>query len=235
MAEPNKSAESLPHHVGLILDGNRRWARAEGLPQLEGHRRGYDNLYKIVMHLADRGVKYISAYVFSTENWDRTKEEVDYLMELILWVATKELEKYIKEDIKVVFLGSRSRLSAKLLRALDAAEAKTQYNSRAVLAVCFNYGGHNELAEGVARLVADGVTPAEVTPERLASYLYHPEVPSVDLLIRTSGEQRLSGFMLWRVSYAELYFTPQPWPAFTTADLDAALEEYAGRQRRYGK
>lgn len=235
MADPDQPASEVPVHVGFILDGNRRWAKAQGLPQLEGHRRGYDNLHRIVIHAADRSVKYISAYIFSTENWNRSQEEVDYLMDLVIWVVSKELQKYMKQDIRIVFLGSRARLSPKVLRALDNAERKTQYNGRAVLALCFNYGGHQELAEGVARLVGDGVTSAEVTPERLAEYLYHPEVPPVDLLIRTSGEQRLSGFMLWRVSYAELYFVSQPWPTFTPADLDTALSDYAGRQRRFGK
>jgi len=176
----------------------------------------------------------MSAYVFSTENWNRSQEEVDYLMDLLVWVATKEIDKYVHEGFQVVFLGSRKGLSAKVLRAMDSAERKTRDGTRAVVALCLNYGGQMELAEGVARLVADGVPAAEVTPERLAQYLYHPEIPPIDLLIRTSGEQRLSGFMLWRASYAELYFTSKPWPAFTPADLAEALAEYARRQRRFG-
>jgi len=228
-------ARLVPTHLGLILDGNRRWARAEGLPQLEGHRRGYENLHEIVREAVGRGVRYVSAYVFSTENWRRSSEEVEYLMDLLVWIATKELGKYAREGLKVVFVGSRERLSVKVLRAIESAEAKTAHNTRAVVAMCFNYGGHVELAEGVARLVADGVAAAEVTVERLAGYLYHPELPPVDFVIRTSGEQRLSGFMLWRVSYAELYFTPTPWPAFTVADLGVAFDEYERRQRRFGK
>lgn len=224
-----------PNHVGFILDGNRRWAKAQGLPVLEGHRRGYETLHVMALAAADRGVQYISAYVFSTENWDRAQEEVDFLMSFIIWVAKNEVDKYINEGFKLVFLGSRQRLSAKVLRAIETAEAKTAQGERAVLALCLNYGGHNELAEGVARLVADGVPAEQVTPDVLEGYLYHPEVPAVDLLIRTSGEQRLSGFMLWRVSYAELYFSPVHWPAFTVEDLDAALAEYASRQRRFGK
>jgi undecaprenyl diphosphate synthase len=224
----------VPIHVGLILDGNRRWARAQGLPQLEGHRRGSDNLFEISRAAAERGVKYVSAYVFSTENWNRTQEEVAYLMDLVVWVATKEIDKYAKEGLRVIFFGSRERLSPKVIRAIDNAEAKTKHETRMVVALCFNYGGQTELAEGVARLVADGVPADEVTVERLGQYLYHPEVPPIDLLIRTSGEQRLSGFMMWRASYAELYFTPQPWPGFTAADLDEALAEYARRQRRFG-
>ncbi len=234
METPPVVGESIPVHVGLILDGNRRWAKAQGLPKLEGHRRGADNLLEITRAASDAGVKYVSAYVWSTENWDRAQEEVDYLMDLMVWVATKEIKKYAKEGIKVVFMGSRKRLSPKVLRAIENAEAKTKDSSGTVLALCFNYGGQTELAEGVARLVADGVPAADVTVGRLEQYLYHPEVPAIDLLIRTSGEQRLSGFMLWRASYAELYFTPLSWPAFKPDDLDVALAEYARRQRRFG-
>jgi undecaprenyl diphosphate synthase len=234
MAISPRLGESIPVHLGLILDGNRRWARSQGLPQLEGHRRGSDNLFEIAKAASERGVSYISAFVFSTENWDRTQEEVDYLMDLIVWVATKEIDKYVKAGFRVVFLGSRTRLSSKVIRAIEKAESRTKEGTKTVLALCFNYGGQTELAEGVARLVADGVPAAEVTPERLEQYLYHPEVPPIDFVIRTSGEQRLSGFMMWRASYAELYFCSQPWPAFTNADLDEALAEFARRQRRFG-
>ena len=230
-----REANAIPQHLGLILDGNRRWAKAQGLPLLEGHRRGYENLRRIVRAAADRGVKYISAYVFSTENWQRSQEEVDYLMDLALWVTTNEVEKFVKDGYRLVFLGSREHLSEKLKRAIASAEAKTAQNTGATGVLCFNYGGQTELAEGVARLVADGVPASEVTPELLSKYLYHPEVPPVDFLIRTSGEQRTSGFMMWRADYAELYFVPQHWPEFTDDDLDAALAEYARRQRRFGK
>jgi len=224
----------VPQHVGLILDGNRRWARAAGLPQLEGHRKGYNNLHRIGLHAMKRGVKYISAYVFSTENWNRSQEEVDYLMELLVWVATKEIDKYVRDGFRVRFAGSRQRLSQKVLRAVESAEAKTAHNDKVTMVVCLNYGGHTEVAEGVARMMRDGVQAEAVTPEKVAEYLYLPDVPPVDLIVRTSGEQRLSNFMLWRAAYAELYFTPVHWPAFGEGDLDAALEEYAQRQRRFG-
>jgi undecaprenyl diphosphate synthase len=192
-------------------------------------------LRKIAQAAADRGIKFVSAYVFSTENWERTQEEVDYLMDLVVWVAAKEIDKFVADDFKMVFLGSRKRLSRKVLEAIDSAEKRTAGGKRAVLALCLNYGGQMELAEGVARMIGDGVTAKDVTPEKIEQYLYHPEVPPVDLMIRTAGERRLSGFMLWRVSYAELYFAPQLWPAFSEAELDAALDEYAHRQRRFGK
>lgn len=237
MTDPGGVKTEVPRHLGFILDGNRRWARAEGLPQLEGHRRGYENLRVIARAAAKRGVKYISAYAFSTENWNRTQEEVDYLLELLVTVVLvpKEVQSYVQDDVRLVFLGSRTRLSDKISRALDYAEAETADCSSAVVAICFNYGGQLEMAEAAARMVTEGVPAAEITPEKMAQYLYHPEVPPIDLVIRTSGEQRLSGFMLWRAAYAELYFTEVHWPAFTTGDLDAALADYAGRQRRFGK
>jgi undecaprenyl diphosphate synthase len=224
----------VPVHLGLILDGNRRWARSQGIPLLEGHRRGYQNLHTIALSAVERGVQFVSAYVFSTENWDRSKTEVDYLMNLFVWVATKEIDKYVREGLRLVFAGSRQKLSPRVLKAIESAEAKTQHNQRGVVVLCFNYGGHTELAEGVARMIADGVQPGDVTPAKVAEYLYHPEVPPVDFIIRTSGEQRLSNFMLWRASYAELYFSPVHWPAFGTSDLEAALAEFAARQRRFG-
>ncbi len=235
MNEGDASYGDTPVHLGLILDGNRRWARERGLPALEGHRRGYDRLHAVARAAADKGVRYISAYVFSTENWSRTQEEVDFLMDLLLWVVKHEVDKFVKEGLRIVFLGSKERLSAKVLQAILAAETKTRDGARAVVALCFNYGGEMELAEAAAGLVRDGVPAVEVTPRKLAEYLYHPEIPPVDLIIRTSGEQRLSGFMLWRASYAELYFTEVLWPAFGVADLDAALAEYGRRKRRFGK
>jgi undecaprenyl diphosphate synthase len=228
-------APIIPVHLGLILDGNRRWARAHDLPQLEGHRRGYERLFDIVHACADRGIQFISCYVFSTENWDRSRKEVGYLMNLLVWVLTKDIDRFMADGLKLVVLGSRARLSKKVLAAIVAAETTTSQNRRATVALCLNYGGQTEMAEGVARMMRDGVAPDEVTPARLSEYLYHPEIPSIDLVIRTSGEQRLSGFMIWRAQYAELVFVDATWPDFTEPALDAALGEYAMRKRRFGK
>ena len=235
MPAPEASESLAPVHLGLILDGNRRWARAKGLPVFEGHRRGYETLHAIALAAQQRGVKYISAFVFSTENWERTQEEVDFLMDLMVWIATKEINKFLEEGFKVVFLGSRERLSQKVIAAIDSAQQRTAGNTGAVLAMCFNYGGQIELAEGVARLVTGGVPAAEVTLAVLEQYLYHPEVPPVDLLIRTSGEQRLSGFMMWRTAYAELLFSDTLWPDYSEIELDSAILEYSNRKRRFGK
>ncbi len=228
------SGAKVPTHLGLILDGNRRWARAQGRPQLEGHREGYKNLHTIVKHAFARGVKFVSAYVFSTENWNRTKEEVDYLMDLLVWVATVEIKKYKNENYRVMVIGSRERLSKKVLDAIEYAEEQTKDKTGGVVALCLNYGGKLEIADAVRSMMKAGMTADDMTPEAIDQHLYAPELPPVDMIIRTSGEQRLSNFMLWRAAYSELKFVPMPWPAFTTGDLDEALEDFANRQRRFG-
>jgi undecaprenyl diphosphate synthase len=228
------AASTIPMHLGLILDGNRRWAKAQGLPTLEGHRAGYGNLKTIGKAAIERGVKYVSAYVFSTENWNRTEEEVSYLMKLLLWVAKNEVEELHKENIRVRFLGSEERLSPQVLKAIKNAEEKTKNNTAGTLALCLNYGGHQEIVDATRRMVADGLKADQITKEVLEKHLYTPDIPPLDLIIRTSGEQRISNFMLWRAAYSELLFVNKHWPAFTVDDLDAALAEYASRQRRFG-
>lgn len=230
----NPSVPTLPVHLGLILDGNRRWAQERGLRPFEGHRRGYLRLKQVALAAFGKGVKYVSAYVFSTENWNRNPAEVAYLMDLLHWVATHELNKLHKQNIRIVFLGSRRGLSPAILEAIGRGEAKTAHNTGGTLALCLNYGGQQELADAAAHLIRAGVSADSVTPELLTNYLYGPDIPPLDFIIRTSGEQRLSGFMLWSAAYAELKFVLKHWPAFTVADLDAALQDYAARQRRFG-
>lgn len=228
----NENTE-VPTHLGLILDGNRRWARERGIPTLEGHRKGYENLKTIGIAAIERGVKYVSAYVFSTENWNRTQEEIDYLMKLLLWVAKNEVKELHKRNIRLRLAGSRERLSEDILKAIDAAEEKTKDNTAGTLVLCLNYGGHQEIVDAVNTIVAQK-PDQPITTESFADYLYTPDVPPVDLLIRTSGEQRLSNFMLWRAAYSELLFVDKHWPDFSEDDLDAALAEYARRNRRFG-
>lgn len=223
----------LPKHVGLILDGNRRWARDQGLPTLEGHRAGYGNLKEIAKHAVNQGVQYVSAYIFSAENWNRSREEVAYLLDLALWVATREVREVHKEGIRVRFLGRRGGLSEKLIKAIQKAEEMTKDNKRGTLALCFNYGGQQEIVDAAQKLLSTKKA-GDISLEDFAGALYAPDIPAMDLVIRTSGEQRLSNFMLWRAAYAELYFVQKHWPAFTLEDLDAALSEFATRQRRFG-
>lgn len=226
---------SIPAHLGLILDGNRRWARAQGLPTLMGHKAGYDNFKAISRHAFASGVKYVSAYVFSTENWDRSTEEVGYLMNLIREMVKQFGAELAKEGVRFVWLGSRTEVPPDILTSIDSLEKQTAHLTDKTLCMCFNYGGHREIVEAIHRATSSGIDMSKIDEKTFATFLYHPEVPPVDYIIRTSGEMRISGYMLWRASYAELYFTDKHWPAFTKEDLDAALAEYASRQRRFGK
>lgn len=225
---------NIPVHVGLILDGNRRWARQQGLPTLEGHTRGAEVFKEIALGTFERGVKYLSAYVFSTENWSRTEEEVGYLMSLVVKATEKYLDAFHKAGIKIVVLGRREELAGSVLSAINRTEDKTKDNNKGTLALCFNYGGQEELVDAVRDLLKSKTEADEITADTIRQFLYRSEIPDVDLVIRTSGEERTSGFMLYRAAYAELYFTDKYWPDFQLNDLDAALEEYANRQRRFG-
>jgi len=231
----NIENETIPRHVGLILDGNRRWAREHGLPTLEGHRLGYDNLKTITKSAINQGVSYVSAYIFSTENWQRSAREVKYLMNLALRMITKDLAELNEENIRVVWLGREEKLSPKLLKALKFAEDSTKGNTRGTLALCFNYGGQDEIVDAVRALVKKGLSPNEIAKGAFEKALYAPKIPPLDLLIRTSGELRLSGFMLYRAAYAELLFTDKYWPDFSEQDMREALVEYSRRDRRKGK
>lgn len=221
----------VPKHLGIILDGNRRWAKAQGLPVTDGHRRGLDVFKEISLAAFDKGIEYVSAYVFSTENWKRTQDEVSFLMGLVTKGVEKTLNEFHEANIKLVMLGSREGLDKKVLQTIDNAVETTKDNTRGTLALCFNYGGQQEIAEAAQKLAEQS---AAITIDSLSQNIYVPAVPDVDFIIRTSGERRLSGFMLWRSTYAEMYFTDVLWPDFTVNDLDIALADYADRQRRFG-
>jgi undecaprenyl diphosphate synthase len=231
----NPTDNAVPTHVGIIMDGNRRWAKANGLEPNEGHSQGLENLRTIVKHAITAGIPYLSVFVFSTENWSRTKDEVGYLMSLVNMAMSKYLDEFHAQGAKVVVVGSEDNVPKNVLKTLKSAKLKTAGNTRGILALCFNYGGHREIIDAVKSIVKNGVKSEDVTSELIAQNLYQPDLPSIDLIIRTSGEQRTSGFMLWRSAYSELYFTDKHWPDFTPKDFDAALKEYAGRQRRFGK
>ncbi len=226
-------SHAVPTHLGLILDGNRRWAKEHGLPTLEGHKKGYENLKTIGKDAIKRGIRYVSAYVFSTENWKRSAEEVDYLMKLLIWVAKNEVKELDEAGIRVVFAGSKERLSSQVVKAMQAAEHRTAKNSRGTLILCLNYGGHQEIVDACNGAIEQGKT--KLTLQDIEQNLYSPQVPPVDFIIRTSGEQRISNFMLWRAAYSELYFTSKYWPAFSTDDLSHALSDYERRKRRFGE
>jgi undecaprenyl diphosphate synthase len=224
----------IPAHVGLILDGNRRWAKSQGLPSLEGHRQGYFNLKKSGEYLLEQGVSYVTAYIWSSENWKRTQEEIDYIMGLVEWVLSEEVEELHAKNVKLRFLGSREGIKPQILAGIEAAEVKTASNTKGTLALCFNYGGHQEIVDAAKELIASNANLDTLTIENFSNYLYAPDIPQIDLMVRTAGEQRISGFMLWRLNYAELYFSDKLWPDFTPEDMDKALAWYAERDRRFG-
>lgn len=230
----NGEVRTVPKHVGFIVDGNRRWAKQHGLPVYEGHMAGYNAIHEVAEAAFDAGIEYMSAYIFSTENWKRSEDEVNRLMGLVLKLLTADLPIFEKKNIRLRVLGTRERVSDRILKAIDDAEARTAHNTAGTLVVCFNYGGQLEIADACKKIVQSGVSPDAVTPELVEQNLYAPEVPPIDLIVRTSGEQRLSNFMLWRSAYSELLFLDKPWPEMTKDDVTAILEEYTGRQRRFG-
>lgn len=225
----------LPQHIGFIVDGNRRWAKEHGLPAYEGHLAGYNTLQDVLIETLDQGVKYASAYVFSTENWKRSQDEVGRLMNLILKILTADLHILQERNVRLRVIGSREGVSDKVLAAIDKAEAATKDNDGGTLALCFNYGGQAELTDAVKRIVESGVDADDVTPELIENNLYAPDIPACDLIVRTSGEQRLSNFMLWRSAYSELMFIDKNWPDMTKQDVTDILEAYKTRERRIGK
>jgi undecaprenyl diphosphate synthase len=224
----------IPQHIGFIVDGNRRWAKRHGLPTYEGHVAGYNASQDVAFAAFDAGVKFVSAYVFSTENWKRSQDEVGKLMSLVLKLLKADLHLFEKNNIKLKILGSRENVDPKILKAIDEAEAQTAHNTKGTLAMCFNYGGQLEIVDAVKSIVREGIPAEEITLETVSGHLYVPEVPPLDLVVRSSGEQRLSNFMLWRASYSEFLFLEKLWPDMTKDDVTAILEEYARRGRRFG-
>lgn len=228
------SDTQVPQHVGYILDGNRRWARAHGAPEYEGHMAGYNALRDVVRASFEAGVEYVSIYAFSTENWKRDPKEVSQLMKLSLHAFTSDLKNLVKDRVQVRFLGSRDKLSGKLLEVMEKAEDATRLFNGRTLAICFNYGGQQEIVDAVRACAADGIAAGKITQEDIAAHLYATDIPPIDLVVRTSGEQRLSNFMLWRTAYSEFMFLEKYWPDMTTDDVAEILEEYSQRGRRFG-
>ena len=226
--------QSIPTHIGYILDGNRRWAKKHGLPTYEGHLAGYNALYDVIEATSDAGVKYISLYTFSTQNWNRAEEEVRGIMSLIRRLFKSDIKRLVKAGYKVVVLGAREGVPDDIVKYIDSAEEQSKDGTKATLAICFNYGGQEEIVRATQRLIEQKVSPSEVTLELFTQAIDHPEVPPCDLIVRTSGEQRLSDFMLWRSAYSEFMFLDKFWPEMTKQDVADILKEYTGRKRRFG-
>ncbi len=225
----------IPVHVGIIMDGNGRWARARGLNRLAGHRAGTENLRRIVRACADFGIKYLTVFAFSTENWARPKEEVDGLMEIMEEFIDKEIDELDAEGVQIRHVGKLDGIPERLKTKIKMSIERTRHNNRLVLSVAFNYGGRDEIVQAVRKIVAEGIPPDEITEETIANHLYTAGMPDPDLVIRTSGEIRISNFLLWQSAYAEWYFTPRFWPDFGREDLIAAIADYNRRERRFGR
>lgn len=227
-------SDAIPQHIGYILDGNRRWARQHGLPTYEGHLAGYNALKEVIEATADAGVKYISFYTFSTQNWNRAEEEVMGIMRLIRRLFKSDINQLVKEGYKVVVMGSKDGVPKDIAKLIDEAQEKSKDGIRATLAVCFNYGGQEEIVRATQRLIEQKSSSEDVTLESFAQALDHPEVPACDLIVRTSGELRLSDFMLWRAAYSEFLFLEKFWPEMTKEDVSDILNTYSQRKRRFG-
>ena len=230
--------KDLPVHIGIIMDGNGRWAKKRGLPRSAGHKAGADSLKKIVTHLNKIGVKYVTVYAFSTENWSRPKEEVDFLMNLLLGYLRDAENTLAGENVVIRAIGSRKELTEEIQEQIIKTEEFTKNNTGIVMNIALNYGAREEMTKGVreiAKKVSDGeMTLDEISADTISESLYTGGQPDPDLLIRTSGEIRLSNFMLWQLAYSEMYFTDKLWPDFTVADIDEAILEFTRRNRRFG-
>ena len=220
------------NHLGIIADGNRRWAKEHGLPTIEGHKKGLDAIETLVSAADDAGIKYVTFYVFSTENWGRSADEVGYIMKLAEGRILKYAEKLAKNNARMLILGSRNRVSRSLASAIEKAEKTTRGCTGITVCFCFNYGGEQEIADA-ANLALEN--QQKITPESIRAHLYHPEVPDIDMVVRTSGEERISGFMLWRSSYAEFMFIKKYFPEMNEEDITEIVEVFKNRNRRFGK
>ncbi len=223
---------SIPNHIAIVMDGNGRWARQRYLPRVAGHRQGVESLRRCVRACEARGVKVLTVFAFSSENWNRPEEEVSGLMDLLITALSGEVKPLHESGVKICFVGDRSRVSERVRAGFSQAEQLTAGNRKITLNVCFNYGGRWDIAQAARKLAASG---REITEEALDAEMATAHVGDPDLLIRTGGEYRISNFLLWQSAYSELVFSDKLWPDFDEAALDAALEEFARRERRFGK
>jgi undecaprenyl diphosphate synthase len=232
--DPVSLPERIPAHIAIIMDGNGRWAISRGLPRLAGHRAGTENLRRVIEACIDFGIRYLTIYAFSTENWGRPLEEVQGLIRILEDVIDRELQELYDQGVQLRHIGRLDRLNPALREKVLHAVEFTKDNSRLVLNVAFNYGGRDEIVCAIQRLIADGTRPEDVTEERVNQFLFTAGVPDPDLIIRTSGELRGSNFLIWQGAYSEWYFTPTYWPDFDRDQLELALQEFAQRERRHG-
>lgn len=227
----------VPNHVAIIMDGNGRWAQKKGLKRTRGHQKGAETLKKISEYVYDKKIKVLSVFAFSTENWKRDKEEVDYLMNLFLKAFKDNFETVKKKGVKVVFSGIKDKLSDKVIKAMENMSDETKDNKNGIFNICLNYGGQDEIVNATKKISEDvkngSIKVTDITNDLYSKYLFN-DLPPIDLLIRTSGEYRISNFMLWQMAYSELYFTDVLWPDFDEKEMEKAIESYNNRDRRFG-
>jgi len=235
MVDAAESMSPIPHHIGIIMDGNGRWAQEHGLPRLEGHRAGTENIRRVLRACGELGVKVVTIYAFSTENWYRPRDEVKGLMGILERVLEDEVANLHREGVKLRHIGELEGLSDRLRGAVLRAMELTKDNTRLTLNVAFNYGGRAEIIHAVREIMEEGVDPATINEELFGRYLYTAGLPDPDLIIRTGGEMRLSNFLIWQSAYAEYYSTSTYWPDFDKTELTKALHEFAQRERRFGR
>lgn len=222
-------------HIAIIMDGNRRWAKEKNLPSAMGHKKGVDSLKNILRACNDFSIKYLTVYAFSTENWNRKKEEVEFLMNLVAVTLTNELAEMHKENVQIHFIGDLTKLSDKLQKILANAVETTKNNTGVVLQIALNYGSRDEIVHAVQKIVESGVKPDEIDEQLISENLYTAGVPDPDILIRTGGEQRISNYLLWQIAYSEIIIRSEFWPDFDKNSLKDSILEFGKRQRRYGK
>ena len=223
-----------PIHVAIILDGNGRWAQKRNMPRTFGHKNGAENVVDIAIHAKKRGVKYLTLYAFSTENWKRPKKEVDYLMKLLIKFVNDKIDQLMEEDCKLNFLGDLSAIPDQTRKAVELALDRTKDNKSLFINIALNYGGRDELVHAFKSIVNDGYKAEDIDEKLISEYLYTKHIPDPDLLIRPGGELRISNFLIYQIAYSELYFTDKLWPDFSYEDFDKAIEEYSRRNRRFG-
>lgn len=221
-------------HIAIIMDGNRRWAKKHNLPSAMGHKEGVESLKTAVQSCHKFGVKYLTVYAFSTENWNRNQEEVDFLMELLAHTIKNELNGLHQNNVKIRFIGDLAKLNNKLQKILNEAAEKTENNKGVNLQIAFNYGARDEMVNAVKNIIKYGYKQEEITEELISKELYTSDIPDPDLLIRTGGEMRVSNYLLWQIAYSEFLVTKQYWPEFDEKSMEEAIIEFKNRQRRYG-
>lgn len=222
-------------HIAIIMDGNRRWAKEKLLPSAMGHQKGVDSLRSTMRLFDEFGIKYLTVYAFSTENWNRKKEEVEFLMGLLAKTLLNELDDMHKENVKIRFLGDIAQLNKNLIKIVNDAQEKTKNNTGVNLNIAFNYGARNEIVHAMQSIIKEGIASEQISEETISKHLYTKDIPDPDLLIRTGGEKRISNYLLWQLAYSEIYVTDTYWPEFDRKELTKAIVEFEKRNRRFGK